>query len=667
MEEAEKRCFMRIRPSAVDWNLWGILYAGRERIGIGAKLLSEFRGLRVASEWEKLSRQRDLSRTDLEHGLKQLSARHRLRKGKWLFYLPPPDTDRVWPELVWALSSGGLGEAQAVTVEPTGDEGEHLCCVCMDNCFDPSEAESVRSSLQALLGGLLTNVVLHLKPDIYAHCQIHRGNPWNLPPTLATCKMQGFKDKTCQALPHPCRHDREQLTPLLQAVEETMETAPLLLEKAQARDMLESLYAVALHPSAGDFPIVKMCAMVKEAGHIHGLLKLVGYVIRGLVGLNGCHGIWGYESRVFAYSEFKRMHLANAHLLGSLCMHGIIPAETVYAGLRRLDTESLRLPFRSTWAFVLQILRNTSRQLSEAQPMLSRRLETIVNSHPTVSSQDQLRVLTFNVWFDKTERELRTAALLCALQQLGPAICCFQEVTSKVAIDIQRALPTWTSSDPGDGSSIDVGGSGYGVMILAPPELRVRFSQHGLPTHMGRVLVVAELEGLAVGTVHLESLNNQKLRECQLVACAEVMQQWPDVLLVGDFNLFDKRAAQRCLQHQLPDFMDVWLALRKEPGNTFRSHGRNKNKSRIDRVMAKLSTWQAVDVELMFQQPMHPGPYLQDVLPSMCSNCVNLNPDVDTRAAFVSDHLGLLTTIEQIKPTSQSHSQVQEVPRSQGV
>ena len=58
--------------------------------------------------------------------------------------------------------------------------------------------------------------------------------------------------------------------------------------------------------------------------------------------------------------------------------------------------------------------------------------------------------------------------------------------------------------------------------ILALPELRVRFSHHGLPTHMGRVLVVAELEGLAVGTVHLESLNNQKLRECQLAACAEV-------------------------------------------------------------------------------------------------------------------------------------------------
>ncbi|CAE7553370.1 UBC7 [Symbiodinium sp. CCMP2456] len=372
--------------------------------------------------------------------------------------------------------------------------------------------------------------------------------------------------------------------------------------------------------------------------------------------------VLGVRSRVFAYSEFMRVHLANAHLLGSLCMHDIISAGTVYAVLGRLgNPDSLILPFRSTWAFVLQILRNTARQLSEAKPKLSRRLDAIVHRYPAVSSQEQLRILTLNLWFDEKQRELRTAALLCALQQLGPAICCFQ-VTRKVAIDIQRALPTWSSSDPGDGSSIQ--GCGYGVMILAPPELRVRFSRHGLPTHMGRELLVAELDGLAVGTVHLESLKNQKLRECQLVACAEVMQQWPEVLLVGDFNLFDKVVASFCLQDHLPGFKDVWPALRKEPGNTWRSHGKNQNKNRMDRVMAKLSTWQAVDVELMFQEPLHPGPYLQDVLPSICSNCVHLNPDADTHAAYISDHLGLLTTIEQIKPTSQSDPQAQDVPRS---
>ena len=168
-----------------------------------------------------------------------------------------------------------------------------------------------------------------------------------------------------------------------------METAPLLLEKAQARAMLESLHAVALHPSAGDFPIIKTCAVVKESGHIHGLLRFIGFVIRGLVGLDGIDGIWGYSSCVFTYSEFMRMHLANAHLLGNLCMHDIIPAETVYVGLRKLDTDRPVLPLHSTWAFVLQIMRNISRQLSEAKPKLSRRLETIVNSHPAHNTSSE--------------------------------------------------------------------------------------------------------------------------------------------------------------------------------------------------------------------------------------------------------------------------------------
>ncbi|CAE7884876.1 unnamed protein product [Symbiodinium necroappetens] len=194
-----------------------------------------------------------------------------MQRGKWLFFLPPPDMDRVWPELVWALNSGALGDARAMTVGP-GDEGDYLCCVYMGNCFDPTEAESVRSGLQAVLSGLVTKVVLHLKPDLYACCQIYRGNPWNLSPTLATCKIQCSQDRTLQVpqpLVHPYRHDREQLARLLQAVEETMEIPPLLLEKADSRAMLESLHAVALHPN-GDFPIIKMCAVLKESEHDRG-------------------------------------------------------------------------------------------------------------------------------------------------------------------------------------------------------------------------------------------------------------------------------------------------------------------------------------------------------------------------------------------------------------
>ena len=59
-------------------------------------------------------------------------------------------------------------------------------------------------------------------------------------------------------------------------------------------------------------------------------------------------------------------------------------------------------------------------------------------------------------------------------------------------------------------------------------------------------------------------------------------------------------------------------------------------------------------MQLMFDQPLVPGPFLLDVLPSMYSNVVHLKPEADTNATFVSDHLGLLTTIEQNPDVSRS-------------
>ena len=57
---------------------------------------------------------------------------------------------------------------------------------------------------------------------------------------------------------------------------------------------------------------------------------------------------------------------------------------------------------------------------------------------------------------------------------------------------------------------------------MVPPGLDVHFARHPFPTQMGRDLVVAELDGLAVGTVHLESANHQSTREEQLTVCAKV-------------------------------------------------------------------------------------------------------------------------------------------------
>ena len=40
---------------------------------------------------------------------------------------------------------------------------------------------------------------------------------------------------------------------------------------------------------------------------------------------------------------------------------------------------------------------------------------------------DRLSVLTYNIWFDKFERDLRLAALLQLIQKASPTIVCLQE------------------------------------------------------------------------------------------------------------------------------------------------------------------------------------------------------------------------------------------------
>ena len=193
--EAATRRFMRIRPSAVDWTTFGWLSAkgSQERAVGGEKNVKQLR-----ADWKELSSRRDLSKTDLADGLKQLALRHGVQEGKWLFFLKPAIMDRVWPALVWALSKAALGKCDFMKV---GGGVEYVCCVWVRNCFDPEEVESLRSSLHDLLVGLVARVELFLKPDAYTYCGVYRANPWKLSTSLASCKVQATRGESVQATP----------------------------------------------------------------------------------------------------------------------------------------------------------------------------------------------------------------------------------------------------------------------------------------------------------------------------------------------------------------------------------------------------------------------------------------------------------------------------------
>mmetsp|Transcript_60151 Transcript_60151/g.105356 ORF Transcript_60151/g.105356 Transcript_60151/m.105356 type:complete len:326 (-) Transcript_60151:28-1005(-) len=223
-----------------------------------------------------------------------------------------------------------------------------------------------------------------------------------------------------------------------------------------------------------------------------------------------------------------------------------------------------------------------------------------------------LRIATLNVWFDDKLRMPRSKALIEVIKRMGVHVCCLQEVVPEVASVLASGLPSWSCSDPGDGSTV----APYGVMVLAAPGKDVRFSFHELPTEMCRQLLLAELDGLVVGTVHLESLANHPTREAQLRVCEALLAPFDDALLVGDFNFDSDRnfvpphtpLENEALAEILPRYVDLWPALRSERGKTFDSslnpYISRSEHMRYDRIMTCLSNWATRQIEIFGHEPV---------------------------------------------------------------
>uniref|UniRef100_A0A6U6J7J3 Endonuclease/exonuclease/phosphatase domain-containing protein n=1 Tax=Zooxanthella nutricula TaxID=1333877 RepID=A0A6U6J7J3_9DINO len=241
-----------------------------------------------------------------------------------------------------------------------------------------------------------------------------------------------------------------------------------------------------------------------------------------------------------------------------------------------------------------------------------------------------LSVLTLNVWFAKLLMHDRTQALIRLIQVEKPHVVCLQEVVPYVADSLIAAFPTWGHSGF-EGFAVN---HGYGVLIMTRPDLAASFTSYELESRMGRKLVVAKLPDLAVGSVHLESLNNHKWRVRQLQRCAQVLAGFSDALLVGDFNFDSTRnfkpphvpLENDDLNTSLPDFDDVWPKLRpKELGLTYDSQTnpyiRKTETMRYDRVMARLKLWVANSIQLIGSVG---------------------EGDSDAQRIFLSDHFGVL-------------------------
>jgi hypothetical protein len=188
------------------------------------------------------------------------------------------------------------------------------------------------------------------------------------------------------------------------------------------------------------------------------------------------------------------------------------------------------------------------------------------------------------------EFDLRMAGIIRCLKDLRPgvSVACLQEATprllallradSEISATFDLSADSPDLQGGGGGGDMEDAMEGYGVLTLTAKQLQCRFCAVSLPSDMGRQLLLAVPGGgagaLAVGNVHLESLDSHAVRERQLRECHAALLGFSSALLVGDFNFCSLRnfhCGRGVLENDslatcLPGFLDVWLQLHPPPG-----------------------------------------------------------------------------------------------------
>lgn len=254
----------------------------------------------------------------------------------------------------------------------------------------------------------------------------------------------------------------------------------------------------------------------------------------------------------------------------------------------------------------------------------------VAPSLPDVTAVE-LKVLTYNVWFEDHEFAERTVALLNLIDSSDADFVCLQEVTSPFASALAND-PRLTAKYFFPSKQV----SSYTVLILA--KFPVVFSELSLSTRMGRSLAAAHFklngEPSIVSTVHLESLDNARLRKQQLETIFPYISSSSTFsILCGDFNFHHTWPEQTNLQ---ADFVDAWEALHNlttDPGFTMPAN-RHFAPWRPDRIMVRSSTWRPISVEIIGREPLAKYQHYPDP-----------TPFIDNIVKTPSDHYGVITSL----------------------
>jgi len=205
-----------------------------------------------------------------------------------------------------------------------------------------------------------------------------------------------------------------------------------------------------------------------------------------------------------------------------------------------------------------------------------------------LGSAAELRILSWNIWFDDESGRERYPAISASIAALAPDVACLQEVTPASLAVLRRDLtPAWQLTLP---ARVD----GYFNVILTR-QVPTAVGEIRLPSAMGRTVpwcrIVHGEHSAVIASIHLESLDREPSPQRRVLQWRLIEQTLPPPFIaVGDTNTGDADVVRFTLG---PDVVDVgaaqhdatatydpehntWAASTHDPGEVAR---------RLDRVL----------------------------------------------------------------------------------
>jgi exonuclease III len=219
-----------------------------------------------------------------------------------------------------------------------------------------------------------------------------------------------------------------------------------------------------------------------------------------------------------------------------------------------------------------------------------------------------ISVLSYNIWFDKENKNERTVSLIENIRIINPDIVCFQEVTEDVLKYIKKKLTLYNIFP----KTLD---SAYGCVIISKYPIS-KTKIYKLTSNMNRTLLVAKidvrfefLEGdmiraenkhLLISTCHYESefnsVNLTKMAQFDEVKTIlnRLSKQYSKIIHCADTNITGTEQT-RYLTND-PEWKDAWIEMGSDASechtyDCFTNDNLMKRKiklrSRIDRTIYK--------------------------------------------------------------------------------